>query len=129
MIDTFFFAIIAKARLSNILKRDRLHFFMLCLLITPKRFYIFHKFLASALEERGYKVNIVNDEYPENIVGVLLGIFFSPISKYLTYKYFSKILNQNIKYDAIIIVKGRGISKKAIKNILLNFILFLLLIC
>ena len=51
---------------------------MRCLLITPKRFYLFHEFLSGALEERGYKVNVVNEEYPNNILGVLLGNFFPP---------------------------------------------------
>ena len=88
---------------------------MRCLLITPKRFYIFHEFLAKALRERGYKVSVVNEEYPKNIIGVLLGNFFPPISKLLTFKFFSKYLDQNIRYDIVIIVKGRGISNKTVK--------------
>lgn len=88
---------------------------MRCLLITPKRFYIFHKFLAEALESRGYEVSVVNDEYPENIIGVLLGNFIPVISKLLTLRFFRKYLSQNVTYDLVIIVKGRGISRESIK--------------
>ena len=88
---------------------------MRCLIITPKRFYIFHEFLAEALEGRGYKVSVVNDEYPENIIGVLLGNFLPHISKLLTFKFFSKYLDQNAKFDIVIIIKGRGISNETVK--------------
>ncbi len=88
---------------------------MRCLLITPKRFYMFLKFLAEALESRGYDVSVVNDEYPENILGVLFGNFIPVISKLLTLRFFRKYLSQNVTYDLAIIVKGRGISRETIK--------------
>jgi hypothetical protein len=90
---------------------------MRCLLITPERFYIFHEFLAKALRERGYKVSVVNEEYPKNIIGVLLGNFFPPISKLLTFRFFSKYLDQNTRYDIVIILKGRGINNKTVKRL------------
>ena len=88
---------------------------MRCLLITPKRFYIFHEFLAEVLKGRGYKVSVVNEEYPTSIIGVLLGNFFPPISKFLTFRFFNKYLEQNKRYDIVIIFKGRGISNKTVK--------------
>ena len=88
---------------------------MRCLIITPKRFYTFHGFLAEALESRGYEVSVVNDEYPENIIGILLGNLIPSISKLLTLRFFRKSLAQNVRYDLVIIIKGRGISIKTIK--------------
>lgn len=88
---------------------------MRCLVITPKRFYIFHEFLADALKSRGYEVSVVNDEYPENIIGVLLGNFIPPISRFLTHRFFRKYLAKNGMYDLVVIVKGRGMSVKAIQ--------------
>jgi hypothetical protein len=87
---------------------------MRCLIITPKRFYLFHEFLAQALERRGYEVHVVNDEYPENIIGVLLGNFCPPLSKLLTLGFFRKYLPTKGMYDLVVIVKGRGISVKTI---------------
>jgi len=88
---------------------------MRCLVITPKHFYMFHEFLAEALERRGYKVSVVNDEYPENIIGILLGNFLPPISKLLTFRFFSKYIDQNARFDIVIIIKGRGISNETVK--------------
>ena len=78
---------------------------MRCLVITPKRFYVVHELLDAALESRGYEVNVVNDEYPENIIGVLLGNLIPLISKLLTLKFFRKYLGQNVLYDLVIIIK------------------------
>jgi hypothetical protein len=89
---------------------------MRCLLITPKRFYIFHEYFAKAMEMRGYKVSVVNDEYPNNIIGVLLGNFIPYISRFITFKFFSTYLKKDTEYDIIIVIKGRGISKKTIKH-------------
>ena len=90
---------------------------MRCLIVAPKRFYLFHEFFALSLKTRGHEVSVVNDEYPENIIGVLLGNFVPAISKLLTYRYLNKYLVENEKYDLVIIFKGRGISKKTIKSI------------
>lgn len=88
---------------------------MRCLVITPKRFYMFHKFLAEELEGRGYHVSVLNEEYPENTIGVLLGNFIPLISQKLTLRFFKKHLKQGDIFDLIIIVKGRGISAEAIE--------------
>ena len=88
---------------------------MRCLLITPKRFYIFHEFLAAELEKRGFKVCTLNDEYPKNIFGVLIGNFIPFLSKLLTYLFLRIYLTKADRYDLIIIIKGRGISKFTIK--------------
>jgi hypothetical protein len=90
---------------------------MRCLIITPKQFYLFHEFLAEALEKRGFKVSVTNDEYPENMLGIILGNFFPLISKLLTFNFFRKYFEQNPKFDIVIIIKGRGISNETIKCI------------
>jgi len=88
---------------------------MRCLVVTPKRFYTFHEFLAEALEHHGYTVSTINDEYPENIIGALIGIFLPAISKLLTLKFFKKYLARSDNFDLVIIIKGRGIGIKTIK--------------
>ena len=90
---------------------------MRCLIITPKRFYLFHEFFAFSLKTRGYEVSVVNDEYPENIIGVLLGNFMPTISKLLTHRFLNKYIAKNEKYDLVIIFKGRGVSEKTIKSL------------
>ena len=90
---------------------------MRCLLITPKHFYTFHDFLSEELVCRGFEVDVVNDEYPENIVGQLLGNFLPYLSKLITFKFMQKHLAKHSEYDLVIIMKGRGISVKTVNLI------------
>ena len=92
-----------------------------CLLIIPKHFYSFQKQFKAQLELRNYKVEIVNDEYPENIVGLLLGKLKIPILKKITFNHYrDRILINNIHYDLVLIFKGRGISIELINLLKLH---------
>ena len=55
-----------------------------CLLIIPKHFYSFQKQFSLNLEERGYEVVVVNDGYPEGILGRIIGKLEIPFGRYLT---------------------------------------------
>ena len=80
-----------------------------CLLIIPKHFYSFQKQFRLELEKRGYEVIIANDEYPENIWGLLLGKLKIPFVKTITYNRFKEDYLK-VNYDLVLIFKGRGIS-------------------
>ena len=88
-----------------------------CLLIIPKHFYSFQKQFKSELEDRGYIVTVANDEYPENVWGLLMGKLKVPLTKLIT---FNQIKNKFLKdqfFDQILIFKGRGLSAKLIDEL------------
>lgn len=86
-----------------------------CLLIAPLTFYTFHDRLRSALEARGYKVDMLNEEYPSNNFGKILAQVMLPIARAITLTALRRHLRQTLRYDLVLIVKGRGMSLKAIK--------------
>ena len=89
-----------------------------CLLITPLSFYSWHSTIANELSSRGFSVEMMNDEYPEGLFGVLLGNFFNTVSQKITIRKFNNYFIQNNKrYDLIIIFKGRGVSNKLLEII------------
>jgi len=90
------------------------------LLIIPKHFYSFQKHFKTELENRKYTVTIANDEYPENIWGLLLGKLKIPIIKSITYNQIKNYFLKDQYYDLIIIFKGRGLSPKLIDELKLH---------
>lgn len=91
-----------------------------CLLIINKHFYSFQKQFKSELENRGYSVTVANDEYPENIWGLLMGKLKIPLTKLLTYNYFINNVLKGKYYDLILIFKGRGLSRGLIDKLKLH---------
>ena len=91
-----------------------------CLLIIPKHFYSFQKQFKSELEKRGYRVTVANDEYPENIWGLLMGKLKIPLTKKYTYYQIKKHFLKAQYYDLILIFKGRGLSPKLIDELKLH---------
>lgn len=85
-----------------------------CLLIIPKKFYFFEKNITDALENKGYKVTVSNDEYPEGFIGKIIGKLQLPIIFTETYKTIYKQYLKDKSYDVALIFKGRGISEKLI---------------
>lgn len=84
-----------------------------CLLVTPLSFYSWHSTMANEISSRGYSVDVMNDEYPEGILGLLLGNFLNSVSQKITLKKFKIYFQENNKqYDLVIIFKGRGISRE-----------------
>lgn len=87
---------------------------MKCLLIFPVSFYSFSRIIKSELESRNYDVLLLNEEYPNNGMGKLIGKLDIPISRSITKRVICrKIENQN--FDVTLIFKGRGVSKELIK--------------
>lgn len=86
-----------------------------CLLISPLSFYGWHSVISKELENRGYTVELMNDEYPQGTIGLLLGNFVNKLVRKLTYKKFAQYLeNKSTNYDLVLIFKGRGVSDKLI---------------
>lgn len=85
-----------------------------CLLIGPLGFYSFHNQLADGLARRGYRTELLNDEFPESILGRLLGTLALPIIRWSTLRGLRKRLANQDPYDLIVIVKGRGLGRAAL---------------
>lgn len=85
-----------------------------CLLVAPLSFYSFHQTLSEGLRLRGYSVDVLNEEFPQNGVGKVLGKIALPILRKLTLIEFKLQLDKREPYDLVLIVKGRGLSPKAL---------------
>lgn len=88
-----------------------------CLLIIPRHFYSFEQLIREALEAKGYSVVVSNDEYPEGLIGKLLGKLQIPLIFPITYQTLKKRFLEGRSYDLVLIFKGRGISKRLIAEL------------
>jgi len=88
-----------------------------CLLILQRHFYSFEKLIREALESKGYSVVVANDEYPEGTFGKILGKLQIPLVFRFTYDTLTKRFLNNRKYNLALIIHGRGISERLIKQI------------
>lgn len=88
-----------------------------CLLIIPKHFYSFKNQFKKNLENLNYTVTVANDEYPENIVGLLLGKLRMPFIKEITYHRLKSEFIDGKKYDLVLIFKGRGINLELVNKL------------
>lgn len=86
-----------------------------CLLIAPLSFYSFHKTVSAGLEGMGYKVETLNDEYPSNSFGKVLGKVALPLLRTLTLRSLQRLLDERPRYDLVLIIKGRGLGPDAIR--------------
>jgi hypothetical protein len=87
-----------------------------CLLIMPKEFYSFEKHLSAALASKGFSVEVANHEYPSGTIGKIMGTLQIPLIFPTTYNYFEKNFLNNKKYDLVLIIKGRGMSRRLIEK-------------
>ena len=85
-----------------------------CLLIAPLSFYSFHRTLAEGLEGRGYEVEILNEEFPANTFGKVLGKLALPMLRRLTLRGIKKRLDSKAPYDLVLIIKGRGLGAESL---------------
>lgn len=85
-----------------------------CLLIAPLTFYSFHRTLADGLQRRGYTVDMLNEEFPANIFGKVLGRLALPVLRRLTLRGLKARLDRRAFYDLVLIVKGRGLGPAAL---------------
>lgn len=86
-----------------------------CLLIAPLSFYSFHKTVSTGLEQMGYEVETLNDEYPSNSFGKVLGKVALPLLRTLTLRSLQRLLDERPRYDLVLIIKGRGLGPDAIR--------------
>ena len=85
-----------------------------CLLIAPLTFYSFHRTLAEGLERRGYCVDLINEEFPANPLGKVMGKLALPLLRYTTLRGLKATLDNRPRYELVLIVKGRGLGKAAL---------------
>jgi hypothetical protein len=88
-----------------------------CLLIAPISFYSYSEYIKNTLILRGYNVKVSNDEYPANSIGKIMGKLRIPLLLHLTAKKIRHQYLQGKKYDLVLIIKGRGMSAKLIKQL------------
>lgn len=86
-----------------------------CLIISPLHFYSWHTAISNEFVARDYVVEVMNDEYPQGVIGTILGTLFNKLARELTYIKYKKYLScSHSKFDVVIIFKGRGISSELI---------------
>jgi hypothetical protein len=88
-----------------------------CLLILPKSFYSFGKYIKSAFNDLGYHVEVINDEYPEGTIGKIMGKLHIPLLLPITKNVIEKRYIKNKKFDLVLIIKGRGVSIPLLKKL------------
>ena len=88
-----------------------------CLLVFPKTFYSFARVLAGELERRGYVVVTANEEYPENMLGKILGkLGLIRVLAWLTERSIQRRFLQGPSHELVVIVKGRGMSRRLLER-------------
>ncbi len=87
------------------------------LLIGNTHFYSLFKVIVAGLERKGYDVTVANDEYPNNILGRILGKLglFSTLSA-STYRVLTRDFLEGRQYDIALVFKGRGLSRKLLER-------------
>lgn len=85
-----------------------------CLLIAPLSFYSFHATLAEGLRQRGYEVDSLNEEYPANTLGKVMGKLSLPLLRRTTLRGLKQRLDPRPPYDLVLIIKGRGLGPAAL---------------
>jgi hypothetical protein len=90
-----------------------------CLLVVPTSFYTFAQILAQALESHGYEVVVANDEYPNNVIGKILGTLrIQRLLNRLTLRAFkARFLGHEQHYELVLIVKGRGVGSALLQEL------------
>jgi hypothetical protein len=88
-----------------------------CLLVIPRTFYAMARVIRQALEQMGYEVTVANDEYPDNVIGKVLGKLDLPLVRTLTRRAFHRQGFCSQSWDLVIIFKGRGIGRELIADL------------
>ena len=89
-----------------------------CLLVFPKTFYSFARVLAGELERRGYVVVTANEEYPENMLGKILGkLGLLRLLAWLTERGIERRFLQGPPHALVVIVKGRGMGRRLLERL------------
>lgn len=89
-----------------------------CLLVFPKTFYSFARVLAAELERRGYRVVTANEEYPENMLGKILGkLGLLRLLAWFTERGIERRFLQGPPHELVVIVKGRGMGRRLLDRL------------
>jgi hypothetical protein len=67
------------------------------------------------LEQKGYAVETLNDEFPSNSFGKVLGKVALPLLRALTLRSLRRLLDARPRYELVLIIKGRGLGPEAIR--------------
>lgn len=86
-----------------------------CLLIAPTSFYAFHRDVSEALERSGYEVEVLNEEYPANALGKVMGKLALDRLRRSTLAELEKRVPQLGHFDLVLIIKGRGLGPQALE--------------
>ena len=87
-----------------------------CLLIFPQSFYSFSNYIKNYLTSIGYDVETINDEFPDNTLGKIMGTLQMSIHTSISEKVITEKYVNGKTYDLILIFKGRGMSKSLIEK-------------
>jgi hypothetical protein len=87
-----------------------------CLLIFPQSFYSFSNYIKNHLTSIGYDVETINDEFPDNTLGKIMGTLQISIHTSISEKVITEKYVNGKTYDLILIFKGRGMSKSLIEK-------------
>ena len=87
-----------------------------CLLIFPQSFYSFSNYIKNHLTSIGYNVETINDEFPDNTLGKIMGTLQMSIHTSISEKVITEKYVNGKTYDLILIFKGRGMSKSLIEK-------------
>ena len=87
-----------------------------CLLIFPQSFYSFSNYIKNHLTSIGYDVETINDEFPDNTLGKIMGTLQLSIHTYISENVITEKYVNGKTYDLILIFKGRGMSKPLIEK-------------
>lgn len=66
---------------------------------------------------QGFDVHIANDIYPLGLIGSIMGKLRIPLVFTTTYRHIKKKFLKDKKYEVAVIIRGRGISDRLIKEI------------
>nr|WP_294941496.1 hypothetical protein [uncultured Mucilaginibacter sp.] len=88
-----------------------------CLLIVQQSFHSFAGYLKDALIAKGFEVDVANDIYPIGIMGSIMGKLQIPLVFTTTYRHIKKTFLNDKKYELAVIIRGRGVNEKLIKEI------------
>jgi len=88
-----------------------------CLLVIQRRFYSYERLIREALEAKGFRVTVANDEYPESTFGKIMGKLQVPLIFQITRQVFARRFLNGATYDLALIFKGRGMSPALIRDL------------
>lgn len=82
-----------------------------CLFISDRSFYSYAERIDKELMSLGFELTVCNHEYPDSDFGKILSKLRLPFPLLITRKIISQKYLNGRKYELILIIKGRGLSR------------------